>query len=274
MKNLINTYLLVGIMLLVTGAGYAQTPWQSVTVADVTLEYRVMQDDVNLECKLTGETTGWMAVGFNPTSVMRNANIIITYVTTTETQIRDDWGTSNTSHASDVSMGGSSDVTLISGSEAAGMSMVHFSIPLDSEDQYDQALMIGETYPIILARGANNADNFTGMHADAGNATITLMAPVSLDDLNNVPPIGDRILSISPNPFRSDTLVKYDLKNGGEVRMELFNQRGQLIKTESFSQAGGIHEYQFGLSKQSAGIYYLKMTGPQGIQTRRITKLR
>ncbi|MCF7918499.1 MAG: hypothetical protein K9N06_01115, partial [Candidatus Cloacimonetes bacterium] len=142
----------------------------SVTGAGVTLKYKV--EDTDLHCILSANTSGWISVGFNPTSMMRDADFIIGYVSSGIGYMRDDWGISNTTHVSDISLGGSDNITLISASEAGGVSELEFKIPLNSGDQYDQVMQIDQTYPIILARG--NGDSFDSMHAATGYASITL----------------------------------------------------------------------------------------------------
>ena len=244
----------------------AQSDWQTVNAANITFEYRVTQDSQELEGRLTAQTTGWVAVGFNPTSVMRNANIIIGYVSGGTPQIRDDWGNSNTSHVSDLSLGGSSNVTLISGTEAAGSTIMQFSIPLNSTDQYDRALAIGQSYPIILARGANGADNYTGMHAGADVAQISLIGPVSSDDPLAPAQSG---LSAYPNPFRGFTTLKYRL-DGGPAVLSVYNTRGQLVRREQIESSGGTGEMAWNPVGLADGIYLLKLQSPTGVATGKI----
>ncbi|MDZ4121384.1 MAG: DOMON domain-containing protein, partial [Candidatus Cloacimonadaceae bacterium] len=200
---------------------YSQSAWQNVSAAGMTFEYRITADGQDLEGKISGETTGWVAVGFNPTSVMRNANIIIGYVTTANVMIRDDWGTSNTSHASDISLGGSSNVELIEGTETGGITTIHFTIPLNSGDSYDQVLQAGQSYPIILARGANGADNFSGMHADAGTAQINLIEPVSNDDQALAASPGSYIIGNYPNPFNPTTNIRLYLASSDNAQITI-----------------------------------------------------
>ncbi len=235
------------------------------------MEYRITQNSQDLECRLTGQTTGWVAVGFNPTAVMRNANIIIGYVSGANTIIRDDWGNSNTSHVSDLSLGGSSDVTLISGSEAAGSTVLHFSIPLSTTDQYDRPLQVGQTYPIILARGTNTADNFTGMHADADVAQISLVGPVSNDDPLVIPIVNS--ISVYPNPFRGSATLRYRLEDNGPAKLSVYNQRGQLVHSADVSSGKGEHELSWSPSGLADGVYLLRLKSSRGISTGRATVL-
>lgn len=126
--------------------------------------------DAHLHCLLSASTSGWVAVGFDPSSIMQDANFIIGYVDGGIGEIRDDWGTGATSHASDVSLGGSSDVTLLTAAESGGVTTLEFTIPMNSGDAYDKVLSIGSSYSCILAQGSS--DSYTSYHSAAGFATI------------------------------------------------------------------------------------------------------
>ncbi len=154
-----------------TGPEQGEEGWQTVTAEGISFGWRVMGD--SLEVELTGPTTGWVAAGFDPESMMNGSNLIIGYVSGGTVSVRDDWGTSQTQHESDVSLGGTDDVTVDGGSESDGETTIEFTIPLDSGDQYDRPLQEGDTYSVILAIGSDGADDFTSYHQTA--------AVVSLD---------------------------------------------------------------------------------------------
>ncbi len=137
------------------------------------LKYKV--EGVELHCKLTSQTSGWVSVGFNPSSMMKDANYIIGYVSGSNAFIRDDFGVSNTVHQSDVSLGGTSNLTLIGGTENASSTTLEFKIPLNSGDPYDQVLLLDHSYPVVFAQG--NSDDFTSSHYSTGHGTITLGTP-------------------------------------------------------------------------------------------------
>ncbi len=118
----------------------------------------------NLDITASAPTTGWIAIGFEPSAAMKDADILIGYVSGGEVFIRDDWGDNYTSHKPDIDLGGTDDVTIISGNEENGFTEIIFTIPLSSGDQYDHALEAGGTYTVILAYGSNDADDFEGHH--------------------------------------------------------------------------------------------------------------
>ncbi len=139
--------------------------YKSVTVGDFTLEWKT--DTLGmLHVKVRAPTTGWVAVGFDPTTGMQDANIIIGYVNN-GVNIRDDFGIARDAHASDVSLGGEDNVTNKSGTETTDLTEI--IIPLDSGDSRDRPLVEGNTYTVILAYGQDNA--FDVYHDTARTST-------------------------------------------------------------------------------------------------------
>lgn len=137
--------------------------------------------DMSVECKIDGEqlgitvsapTEGWIAVGFEPSSMMKDANIIMGAVVDGELVIADHFGTSAFAHQPDTDLGGSSDVTAGEGSEEDGNTTLSFTIPLDSGDPYDRALQKGNNVKVILAYAKR--DGFGVKHSYRSSAEITL----------------------------------------------------------------------------------------------------
>lgn len=148
--------------------------WQEYSAGDFLFEWQFEDSPASLRLRVTAPTTGWVSVGFDPTSMMENANLLIGYVEGGTAYIRDDYGTGQFSHASDVSLGGTDDAEIISGSESSGETVLEFRIPLDSGDQYDKILTQGSTYTLIFAYGQDGADDFTSYHAWVESASFEL----------------------------------------------------------------------------------------------------
>ncbi|PKN79136.1 MAG: hypothetical protein CVU48_06250 [Candidatus Cloacimonetes bacterium HGW-Cloacimonetes-1] len=267
--------IIIATVLLLSIPIFAQSAWQQVTVANVTFQYRVSANAQDLEAKLSAPTTGWVAVGLQPTNIMQNANYILGYVSAGVGHIRDDFGTSSQTHASDVSLGGTDNITLLEATETGGVTMLHFSIPLNSGDQYDRILTTGISYPIILAHGSNSADNYTGMHTDAGFGQITLQAPVANDD--NLAISSNRILGNYPNPFNPSTSVKYTLTHSTPVTIQIYNNRGQLVhKSNPVDPSKGENVFVWnGKDNNGAsitsGVYIMKLNTSEGTLTHKMT---
>jgi len=127
-----------------------------------------------LTVTMSAETTGWVAVGFDPTRMMADANIIIAYVADGTLSISDHYGTGNTRHGADTDIGGSDDVVNARGTESNGRTEVTFTIPLDSGDEADRPLQSGGTYKVIVAYGRDGSDNYRDPHAARGSFEMTL----------------------------------------------------------------------------------------------------
>lgn len=155
----------------------AEGYYQSIA-GDFVLKYKVISTNL-LSCRLSANGTGWIAVGFDPSAQMRDANFIIGYVNGIYGYIRDDFGTGSSSHDSDINLGGSSDVLLTSSSESAGRTMLEFEIPLNSGDSKDKILSSGATYNVIFAAGSD--DDFESMHNRFATGSIRIRNGVLAD---------------------------------------------------------------------------------------------
>ena len=135
---------------------------------DVTFQWKTGEDE--LEIYLSAPTEGWVAVGFNPTNMMQNANFIIGYVNDSGVKLRDDYGSWATSHAEDEKNGGTSDFTILGGEEKDGTTVLHFSIPFATGEEFEEEIKPGEENKVILAYGTK--DDFTSMHRKKGSITV------------------------------------------------------------------------------------------------------
>jgi len=147
--------------------------WHSITRQGIEFAWNV--EGSQLEVELTGPTTGWVLVGFKGTYLYTDANIIIGYVSGGVAHVRDDFGFNNDTHESDSSLqGGQQNATSTSGSEEGGSTTIAFTIPLDSGDEWDNAMEDGESVLLVLATGADGADNFTSGYTLITTETISL----------------------------------------------------------------------------------------------------
>lgn len=126
-----------------------------------------------LEVKLSAPTTGWVAIGFNPTSKMKGADIVIGYVKDGKVKIKDEYGTAATQHKSDTKVGGSDNVTVIGGSEENGVTTIEFAIPLNSGDDKDTVIDPAADTVVIVAYGSER-DSFKVKHKFRDTLTVNL----------------------------------------------------------------------------------------------------
>lgn len=118
--------------------------------------------DNEIEFTYTAKTTGWLAIGFEPTQVMKNADIKIAYVDNGKLVIEDHFAHGFTSHKKDQDLGGEYNLTAIEGYEKGGKTTIIFRMPLISGDKYDASLEERGTYKVIFATGRK--DNFRSIH--------------------------------------------------------------------------------------------------------------
>lgn len=207
-----------------------------------TMKWRTTTSN-QLDVTLTGNSTGWLSVGFGQSGSQHlHANIIIGYVHNGLTSMQDNYGNTSTTHVSDVSLGGVDNITNKSGSESGSTTTLHFRIPLNSGDQYDKVMNIGSSYNIILARGANNQDNYTSMHSASYNGTIVIPQAQKPYELTNFtadyvsPGIG--LLWTTSNEFN---LTSYNLYRSN---INDFTT-ATLITTVSATNTSSSHEYVY-----------------------------
>lgn len=126
-------------------------------------------DATLLHIGIVSPGTGWVGIGFDPTSRMQGANYILGAVADGVLSITDEFGVSGTLHRTDAQ----SHVIQAAGREADGLTFVEFAIPLASGDAEDRPLSPGQTVTILLALSSSQ-DSFTARHTARSTTTITL----------------------------------------------------------------------------------------------------
>lgn len=171
MSNKALKILIMSALIVTAAAGFAAAgEWKSADADDFHLEWMV--DGSNLNVKVSAPTDGWVAVGFDPSNKMKDADILIGYVEDGEVVIEDHYGNSAISHRSDEAGGGSSNLSNIGGSERNGVTELNFTIPLNSGDSRDRVLVEGESYKVIFA--SHTRDKITMKHNRRTSVQITL----------------------------------------------------------------------------------------------------
>ncbi len=100
-------------------------------------------------------------------------NYIIGYVKDGQAEVADHFGDKSTGHSADEKLGGTSDVTLVAGSEDGGMTTIEFTIPLDSGDKFDSVLAVDGDTVVLLAYGPDR-DSYKPRHRSKASKTINL----------------------------------------------------------------------------------------------------
>lgn len=123
---------------------------------------------------LEAETEGWVAVGFEPTSRMNEADMVLGWVKDGQATVQDQFSIGPTGpHPPDTDLGGTDDLLASGGAEQEGTTVIEFSRLLDTGDAYDTALSPGQTVTVIWA--LSSGDDPNPQHdAGRGSAEITL----------------------------------------------------------------------------------------------------
>ncbi|MEF3694075.1 MAG: C25 family cysteine peptidase, partial [Candidatus Cloacimonadota bacterium] len=84
------------------------------------------------------------------------------------------------------------------------------------------------------------------------------------------------LLQNYPNPFNNSTTIDYKLSQPGRVSLEIYNLRGQLVRSlVNDSRSVGIHSANWDGRDENgrniaSGVYLYRLTSPEGSQTRRM----
>ncbi len=161
----------VSLFLLLSGNLHAAGYQHSLIVDKMTFDWSIEGD--NMIIKLSAPTTGWVGIGFHPTDMMKDANIIIGFVKDGKVEISDEFGNQPTQHVTDTGRGGKDNVTVIGGSESGNTTTLEFSIPLQSGDVNDGVIDPKADTAIMLAYGPDRK-SFKLKHQFAKTITVNL----------------------------------------------------------------------------------------------------
>ena len=123
-------------------------------------------DDHYAYFALKAKTTGWVAIGFDPESLMKNADIIEGIVSDGKVTVLDMFSTGDFGpHPPDIQQGGTNDILKSGGTEESGFTVIEFKRKIDTGDKFDKVLDKG-THKIIWAFGSD--DQATVKHSGRG----------------------------------------------------------------------------------------------------------
>ncbi len=170
MKRLYKITIVIVFLLTLTLISAMDQVDKKTELKDISVSWEVLENEI--EFTLNAKTTGWIAIGFEPNKMMKDANIIMAYVKDGKLFIEDHYANGLTSHKPDTTLKGTNDVVGIEGIEKDGFTTVKFRIPQDSKDKFDKKLIPGEKYKMILAYGKK--DNFKSIHSFRASMEIKL----------------------------------------------------------------------------------------------------
>jgi hypothetical protein len=76
---------------------------------------------------------------------------------------------------------------------------------------------------------------------------------------------------VNPNPIAKTAEIKFELKSEGNVKIELYDVKGQLVKTiANQTHSIGMHSINFDRSSLSAGNYFFTISTSVGTETKKV----
>lgn len=130
-------------------------------------------DEEYIYMALKGQTSGWVSIGFEPTTAMRDADMIFCLLSGGTPTVLDQYSTGDSGpHPSDEQLGGTNDLIETGGSEASGFTIIEFKRKLNTGDRYDKAFTKGQNINIIWGLGPS--DSVNALHALRGGGSIKL----------------------------------------------------------------------------------------------------
>ena len=135
-------------------------------------EIRWASDEEYVYIGMKAKTTGWVAVGIQPDSMMRDADMVFGFVKDGKATVYDHFSTGAYGpHSSDTELGGKNDILEYAGAEDGGYTIIEFKRALSAGDKYDQPISKGAN-KIIWAYGSN--DELKLKHITRGYGEIDL----------------------------------------------------------------------------------------------------
>jgi hypothetical protein len=102
----------------------------------------------------------------------------------------------------------------------------------------------------------------------------TYYQPVSVTYKSNTPKVFC-LIGAYPNPARGATTIKYQLPEESQVRLEIYNVSGQLVKTVNEGQKpAGYHRIDLNSAQLSNGIYLYRLHAGEFSATKKLVVLK
>jgi len=134
---------------------------------------RWRNDDEDIYMALEGRTDGYVAIGFEPTQEMKDADMVMGWVSGDNVTVLDLFSTGNYGpHPPDEELGGRNDILEFGGSESNNVTLIEFKRMMDTGDQFDKSFKPGQTVNIIWSM--SSSDSLAVRHRERGEAMISL----------------------------------------------------------------------------------------------------
>ena len=121
---------------------------------------------------MKAKTSGWLAVGTQPGTTMKDADMVLGFVSDGKATVYDLFCTGDFGpHPPDTELGGTNDILEFGGKEMGGYTTIEFKRLLDTGDKYDRPFSVGSN-KIIWSYGLD--DQSTIKHVNRGYGELDL----------------------------------------------------------------------------------------------------
>ncbi|MCK5252296.1 MAG: hypothetical protein KAQ96_05075, partial [Thermoplasmata archaeon] len=218
-------------------------------------------DGADIYVAIRGQTTGWIAIGFDPTDRMKDADMVYGWVDSVGgLTIFDLYATGvNGPHPEDTQQGGTYDLLDAAGTEDSGWTTLEFTRKLNTGDTYDNVIPTTGTIPIIWAVGPS--DSFTAQHIRRGG---TVWPNAAMVEVNTAPSwvyVGEAIdveywinLTVWDHNDVTHTAVHWDTKSHGEP-LDISNYPNNSVPKTG--EADSSYEAMFTAPTQPGTVYMI-----------------
>jgi len=117
---------------------------------------------------------------------------------------------------------------------------------------------------------------FAAQYANGNRRYPFYTVTLSPKDLENVTPLEFALNQNYPNPFNPTTTISYQLPESGKVRLDVYNLKGQLVKTLiDGTQVSGLHSIVWNGTDTknrsvASGVYLYRLSSQHNVQTKRM----
>lgn len=119
-------------------------------------------------------------------------------------------------------------------------------------------------------------DRMQAQYGDAGASYPFFEIQITSDDVYNIPPTDFSLRQNYPNPFNPTTSIAYSMPETSNVRLDIYNVKGQLVKTlVNGEMPAGMHTVVWdgrdgNNAAVASGVYFYRVSTPQATQTKRM----
>ena len=122
---------------------------------------------------MKAKTTGWIAVGFEPSEWMKDAEIVMGYVRDGNVTVQDQYSTGNYGpHIPVTELGGTNDILEYGGKQENGYTIIEFKRKMDTGDRYNKVFSSGQMVPLIWS--FSDSDSLEVKHVADGKGKLYL----------------------------------------------------------------------------------------------------